>query len=430
MQLATFTFPVKDNAGATVGLLSLPLRSEYFERMLLDLVRFGGSAAGIVDRNFKLVARIPGNREWQGKSVATLPGVAAGLKMAESAFETRGVDGKQRIVAQRAVPKSDWHVYVGVEEEVLFAGFRRHLMQGVAVLATVVAASLAIAYAIARGISLPLRDLVRVANAVAQGDRTARAVGSGSSEIGQLAEHVNRMLDSLEQSEASLLESNRRLHHLSGRILDAQEDERLRISRGLHDQIGQELTAVKIRLDAMAQSVNEPQHRARILDIANATGETLQRVRQISVDLRPPQLEVLGLAAALRVHVERQAEFGDTAIHFESDKLPRMAANLEIQCFRIAQEALTNVLRHSRAPNAWVRLSLEGESLVLKVSDDGRGFDPGAPGQRAPGQGGIGLIGMQERVALAGGALHIRALPGQGCTVTATFPLAGIAAAA
>ena len=428
LNLVTFTYPVKNALGAVSGLLSIPVRSEHFDKLLASAAGQPGTAAGITDRNLVLVARVPISGPMLGQSIAGIVAQAVPARSAPGALVTDSMDGVKRIVVRAIVPDIGWRVYVGVEERVLFAGFRRRLTQGISVFAIVIALSLALAYLISRGISRPLGQLVRVANAVAKGDYSARAAATDADEVGRLANHLNRMLDALEDADTSLRDSNRRLRELSGRLLNAQEEERMRISRGLHDQIGQELTAIKIRLDTMAQSVQEPLQRARVLEIATAAGETLQRVRQISVDLRPPQLESLGLAAALRTHVERQTELGKTAMHFESAELPRMAADTEIRCFRVAQEALNNVLRHAKAANAWVRLSLEGDSLVLTIRDDGIGFDADALQRRAPGQGGIGLVGIRERMLLAGGTLDIRAEPGRGCTVTATFPVTGQAA--
>jgi signal transduction histidine kinase len=421
LHISTFTFPVKDDAGAKAGLLSIPVRAEFLERLLHDLDRLPGSAAGVTDREFRLVARVPAMPEVVGKSVAALSGLAAGFESRAGAFEATGVDGVKRVIAHKAVPDSGWHVYVGVEDEVLYSGFRRQLVQGLVAFAAVIAFSLGIAYLLSRAISRPLRQLVAVADSVAQGDHTARAAPDGAVEIALLTEHLNRMLDALERSDKALRDGNRRLRELSGRLLGAQEEERLRISRGLHDQIGQELSVLKIQLDTLAPTIADPAQRARVKAIAHAASETLQRVRQISVDLRPPQLDSLGLEVALRVHVERQAALGRTAMHFESGRLPRLAEEAEIRCFRIAQESLTNVLRHAQARNAWVSLDLREGNLVLTVRDDGVGFDAEA----ARGRGGVGLLGMQERMALAGGTLDIRSEPAQGCTVTATFPLSG-----
>lgn len=550
LKLVTFTFPVRDAAGEVAGLLSLPMRTKYFEDLLLSLRRPVGGAAGIADRNMVLVVRVPDNAAWQGKSVAQLPGVAAGMRVPEGTFETRGVDGVARVVAQKEVARMGWRVYVGAEEAVLFAVFRQQLLQGVAVFVLVVALSLWLAYRIARGVSRPLRELSSLTDRVARGERSARAAVQGEGELALLAGRVNGMLDELERSEKSLRASeagyrtlaesspdailihqdlrivfvNRemvrlmradsaaqligrtslsllapehvdsareraqaiyagepqarvertyvrldgtpidvevaaaplmfdgrpsaqvtvrdvtarkqaerllrasmaRARALAARLLVAEEAERKRIAHDLHDQLGQELTALKIHLETIARTAEPPELRAQILAVAAAGGEALQRVRQMSVDLRPPQLDNLGLVAALRAHVERQAALGKVALHFDSRGFTQsLPADLEIVCFRVVQEALTNVMRHAGAKNAWIELRSTGEGVRITVRDDGPGFDAALVLEQGAASGGLGLPGMQERVGFVGGTLDIRSLPGQGCTVTVTFPVPG-----
>jgi signal transduction histidine kinase len=152
---------------------------------------------------------------------------------------------------------------------------------------------------------------------------------------------------------------------------------------------------------------------------------TLERVRQLSLSLRPPQLDDLGLAAALRSHLDRQARVAGLQAHFEMEDPPQqLAPDTETACFRVAQEAINNVLRHARARNLWVRLFAAGGRLAISVRDDGRGFDLDSVRERSAGGASLGLIGMEERMALAGGSFELRSSPGQGTVLLATFPLA------
>jgi signal transduction histidine kinase len=152
---------------------------------------------------------------------------------------------------------------------------------------------------------------------------------------------------------------------------------------------------------------------------------TLERVRQLSLSLRPPQLDDLGLAAALRSHLDRQARVAGLQAHFEAeDAPPALAPDAETACFRVAQEAINNVLRHARARNLWVRLFTAGGRLAISVRDDGRGFDLDAVRARAANGASLGLVGMEERMALAGGSFELRSTPGQGTVLLATFPMA------
>src|SRR6266850_2193646 len=147
-------------------------------------------------------------------------------------------------------------------------------------------------------------------------------------------------------------------------------------------------------------------------------------INDITERLRPPQLDDLGLAVALRSHLDRQAALASLAPHFEAPETPReIPPHIETACFRIAQEAINNVVRHARAHNLWLRLLASGARLELSVRDDGGGFDVAAARRRAAAGASLGLAGMEERVALAGGSFELRSVPGQGTVLLASFPL-------
>jgi signal transduction histidine kinase len=201
-----------------------------------------------------------------------------------------------------------------------------------------------------------------------------------------------------------------------------QEDERRSLARDLHDDIGQALTALKIQLESLARS--DSALRARLEECVETTRHTLERVRQLSLSLRPLQLDDLGLVAALRSHLDRQARVGGLIPHFDAEGAGEAPPEIETACFRIAQEAITNVLRHAQARNLWLRLFSADGRLALSLRDDGVGFDPEAARRRAAAGGSIGLVGMEERIAFAGGSLELRSAPGQGTVLLATFPLA------
>jgi two-component system, NarL family, sensor histidine kinase UhpB len=232
-----------------------------------------------------------------------------------------------------------------------------------------------------------------------------------------------RTQQALERVNRELELSHERLRALSRRLLEVQEEERGRLARDLHDDIGQVLTALKIQLESL-QRVGDPALRVRIAEGVETVQHTLERVRQLSLSLRPPQLDDLGLAAALRSHLDRQAGVAGLAPHFDAAEAPQdIEPDTETACFRVAQEAINNVLRHARAHNLWVRLFVAGGRLALSVRDDGRGFDLDGVRRRAASGASLGLVGMEERIALAGGSFELRAAPGQGTVLLATFPL-------
>ncbi len=279
----------------------------------------------------------------------------------------------------------------------------------------------------------PLVPFVLVSGALGE-ERAVEALRSGATDyvlkhgLARLASAVRRALEERREHERHLatrkaLElSQERLRALSRRLLEVQEEERGRLARDLHDDIGQALTALKIQLESLARCAGS--NAARILECAETTRHALERVRQLSLSLRPSQLDDLGLVAALRSHLDRQASIGGLTPNFDAAEAPRGAAReIETACFRVAQEAITNVLRHAGARNLWVRLFSVGGRLALSVRDDGKGFDLESARRRGAAGASLGLVGMEERVALAGGTLELRSVPGQGTVLLATFPV-------
>jgi two-component system sensor histidine kinase UhpB len=216
-----------------------------------------------------------------------------------------------------------------------------------------------------------------------------------------------------------------RLQQLSRRLLEVQEAERKHLARELHDDIGQALTALKLNLEALQRGRDGEALAARVGEALETTRHTIERVRQLSLNLRPLQLDDLGLAAALRSHLDRQAALGRVTPHVEILEVPaRLPAEVETACFRVAQEAINNIVRHARAGNVWLRLGVAGGRLELSVRDDGAGFDVEAAQRRAASGVSLGVVSMEERVALAGGSFRIQSAPGQGTVVVASFPVA------
>jgi signal transduction histidine kinase len=225
---------------------------------------------------------------------------------------------------------------------------------------------------------------------------------------------------------ARLVETTRaaqeRLSALSRRVLVAQEEERRRLAVELHDDLGQVLTAVKINLQSLQRLSSAGAAPPHLVDAIASVDQAMQRVRNLALDLRPSVLDDLGLAAALRWYVDRFARRGPLKVHVSIDPaVSGLEPALETACFRLAQEALTNVVRHARAQHVWFDLHLLGHGLELTVRDDGAGFDVAAARSRAIRGGSMGLLGMEERVSLTEGELEIVSAPGQGTMVRARF---------
>jgi two-component system sensor histidine kinase UhpB len=228
----------------------------------------------------------------------------------------------------------------------------------------------------------------------------------------------------LKTAEEGLRTSSQRLQHLSRQLLDAQETERRHFARELHDEIGQSLTAAIITLKLVEQSpaaaaVARDLHEAGVL-----LETTLQQVRAMSLDLRPALLDDLGLVPALNWYLDRVGQRSGLRVHLQAEGLPRrLPTEVETVCFRVVQEALTNIVRHARASSARVDLRGTAAQLELRIVDDGAGFDVPAAKARAQAGASLGLLSMEERLSLVGGSLTVQSAEGQGCRIFACLPL-------
>jgi PAS domain S-box-containing protein len=224
--------------------------------------------------------------------------------------------------------------------------------------------------------------------------------------------------------EERLRRSYEELRALAARMESVREEESSRIARELHDEIGQALTAIKIHLQTLQRRTDAPATAAELSESIGMSERALEQVRNLSLDLRPSVLDDLGLAAALRWYLDRQARLSGFAAEFSADLPPdRVPRELETACFRVAQQALTNVAQHARARRVSVELRREEADLSLSIRDDGVGFDVAAARALARGGRSLGILGMEERVLLLGGAFEVRSVPSGGTEVRASFPL-------
>lgn len=218
-----------------------------------------------------------------------------------------------------------------------------------------------------------------------------------------------------------LQRNEREFRRLGRAVWRVQEDERRRIARELHDGVGQNLTALKLRLHELQAALEPRQDALRdSLDEALALcGDTLEDTRELSRLLRPPILDDLGLEAALRWLARSHDGRGGARVELELGALPELDGELQTLLFRTAQEALANASRHARAGRIALSLHRRGKELHLDIRDDGIGCDPAA----ALGSGGNGLSGMRERLRLYGGRLELSGAPGAGLRLSARVPL-------
>jgi len=226
--------------------------------------------------------------------------------------------------------------------------------------------------------------------------------------------HVEHSMRSATEALTDLRAAYARLALLHERFDVAKEEERRFIAHELHDELGQMLTIVKIRLATPGAGAAET---AALVDTM------IDRVRKISADLRPPLLDEVGLFPALRAHVDAQRALSGVAIELEAEETGgrHLDSGREITCFRVVQEAITNALRHASARHIRVRVIRRPTSVSLSIVDDGRGFD--TAGLAAASAGHLGVAGMQERVRARGGTFRVSSRPGSGTRVEVEIPV-------
>ncbi len=223
---------------------------------------------------------------------------------------------------------------------------------------------------------------------------------------------------------AELSAANHSLRKLSSRLMQVQEEERSRLARDLHDEVGQLLTALKIDLQAIQHAEAKLEEARPLSDSLKLVDRLLTQVRTLALDLRPSILDDLGLVSALRWYTNRQAERNNWILSFSVEGITgRIPVPVEVACFRVVQEALTNVAKYAKAKSVHVRVWQQAQDVMLLIEDDGVGFDVMLARQRAEGGHTIGLLGMEERVRLAGGTLSVTSTPGHGTKLHLCFRL-------
>jgi signal transduction histidine kinase len=229
---------------------------------------------------------------------------------------------------------------------------------------------------------------------------------------------------------AALVEERKRtereLSELSGRLIHAQEEERFRIARELHDDFAQRMALLQVGLERFQQDTAEfsSESRQQFHNLAAMASEVSSNIHNLSHQLHPSLLDALGLTAALRSFCREFSVQHNLQVQFVNNEVPeRISKDVALCLFRIAQEALRNVVKHSGAAEAQVELTAHGDQIDLCISDSGKGFDPAF----AQGGDGLGLISMRERLRLVGGHISIESEPSHGTRILARIPLSSTA---
>jgi signal transduction histidine kinase len=294
---------------------------------------------------------------------------------------------------------------------------RRSILPGTAVsiLGLALGLSLVVNFALVYVALRPLTDLEATAARVSGGDLEARVPPSrlADRDMARVGSTLNTLLD-------RLTEDRERVRRLAAQVISAQDEERARVARELHDSTAQMLAAVMLQLGVAAKENTSPVLEERIGMMRDMVSEAIDEVRSLSHTIHPRVLDDLGLAAALEwiARQTREQEALDVEVFADDGPaIPKLPASV---LYRIAQESLRNAVRHSEAHRVELWLRRSPTTATLEVVDDGRGFDVRRAEERRPG---MGLFSMRERVGLVNGTLALVSAPGQGTRVVATVPL-------
>jgi signal transduction histidine kinase len=246
-------------------------------------------------------------------------------------------------------------------------------------------------------------------------------------ELLDVMEHIALQLGRVverNQAEQAIRRTKGWLRYLAGWVVNAQEEERQRVSRELHDEAGQALTALKISLELIQEGLPAELSdvQTSLSDAISLTDQTMESLRQLAHNLRPPALDRFGLDTSLEGLCRDFGERIQTPIFYQGSELPRLPDETATTLYRFVQEALTNAAKHANAGRIEVRLSCDSSHINLLVADDGQGFQVYERWQESPSSNSMGLMGMVERLALLGGQLDIDSKPGQGTRLTAVLP--------
>ena len=371
--------PVVSIDGAKRGTLVLVQLPE----VLVSEVLPKGAVVTILDRNGTIVARSEGSARWTGRNVRGLAVTEIAMREKQGVAEARGVDGVLRQYGFVFMPEIGWYVYVGIPSSVVMEPVRQMFVRGVEGGVVIILIVIIIAAILSRGIERPIRILVGTAE--------------------------QRMID-----------DERKLKALSDRLLVVQEEERSRIARELHDDLGQSLTALKMDVTGLLAKSEQQYGRSPTANRILRTLESMvTAVQRISSELRPSILDDLGLVAA----IESEAKLFEERTGIECELSLPPDTPIEPHCataiYRIVQEALTNVARHSNASRVEIRLRRRTEELLLEIRDDGRGMTSDEVTNPLS----LGVVGIRERADLVGGTVQFEGVAGRGTIVSVRIPV-------
>lgn len=354
--------------------------------------------------------------------------------------------GVDHIVAYAPLSSVAWGVVLEQREDAALA-LPNNLRRRVLIIAAVgLAFGLAMAWITSRQVVLPLARLTERAKLIAEGDLSGSIEKDGQDEVRRLAESFETMRGRMEASQRELgewsteLEQRVRLRTdeleqrdrerdvLLNKVISAQEDERTRIARDLHDQIGQTLTGLVMQVGGVEMTLSDDPEAAKeqLAILGESASSAVEEVRRMMSDLRPSILDDMGLESAVSWYTETHLERDGIGVKLDlkRNNAP-LTPNVEISAFRVFQEAIANVIKHAEATQVSISITYDSDRMNGTIEDDGVGFELSAVRPGADGGWAVGLLGMTERISLLGGKLNIDSSRGSGTKVMFDIPLEG-----
>ena len=394
----------------------------------------------VVDTNGLAVLGI-GEDQRPGEVSRHLPFIQnlMGQRKAAAILHKPSSDGASEPHVMAVVPLGSSPFYVILEQSSDVAlALPLQLRQRVLLISTLgFVLTLFVAWITTRHVVKPIQQLTAAAQRMAQGNLESPVRVRAQDEVGRLAESLDIMRQQLrnayqqvsyakEELEAQVKDRTARLTEVLGKVISAQEEERLRLARELHDETAQTIGALSIAIDRARYSLQKapPETIEQLQEAQDIARRLLEEMRRLILDLRPMMLEDLGLAPAIRWYAEThlQERGVETTVEIEQPAA-RLPSHLEVSLFRIAQEAINNVARHAQAKQAHIRLLFRGSVARIVVADNGKGFNVSQVFVNGSSAQSVGLLGMQERARLLNGHIDIRSEEGNGTQVTVEVPI-------
>ena len=457
-----FLIPVRDLRSRVAGLLGGEIAPESLSfRDLLNFVPLdSGETVDLVDQNGIVIASTEPQRLYtESDHRHFLDTLIKQQKQTAGTCHGCHESGALNIRVNEVMafaplsPRTPWGISIRQPESQAFSTAITLSWEILACVPALALLSMLFALGAAGSITAPLSLLTRTAGRIAGGELTTPIPELGADEVGRLGAALERMRVALKQSledvanardqlELRVEERTREIDRLYQelkvrdqlrvkllqKLISAQEEERRRIARELHDETSQLIGALALGLDTAMVTLPPGASRDRLQDVRALAMKTLDGIHRMSFDLRPSMLDDLGLFSAIKWYAERDLKRRGIAIHCEFDDTDqRLPPEIETALFRAVQEAITNIVKHARAESVLIQCALGPRAVTIEIEDDGEGFDPaGISGSAAAvGGRGLGLAGISERIELLGGSAVIESAPGQGTRIVLTVPLEG-----